>query len=161
MNSAYHPHLLLKKYCIIKNKTLAKILIAQSDPVNVRAKNAKTNRNKLLWAGTVFYILVFVLAVFSISMRLIPDIPVERFTYGSMTLVLTGGTLNAKLPTLLAYILLFSETAFSLINTSKYAVEKTTAKRLVQILYYVFTALCLLSALGGLWMVLDTILCLL
>lgn len=157
MNTTYHPHLLFKKYVIIKNQTLAKLLIGQSDPVNSRAKNAKSNRNKLSYAGIVFYISFLFLVILSIVMFLIPDIPVESFTFDSKTMFLTGSTLNAKLPTVLAFALMFAEIAFHFINTSKYAVEKTSAKRFIQVLYYLFSGLWIIGMLVYLWMVFDTI----
>lgn len=83
MNTAYHPHLRFKKYVVIKNRTAARLLIDQSDLVNSRIKNAAANRNKLLCAGIVFYVLFLLLIVFSAVLFLMPEIPAERFTYDS------------------------------------------------------------------------------
>ncbi len=157
-NSTYHPHLLFKQYVIIKNKTVSTLLIGQSDPVNSRAKNAKANRNKLTYSGIVFYGLFVVLCCFSIIMTLLPDFSCESFVYESRYMFLSGNTLNQKLPFVFALTLLFVEAAFHFINTSKYAVEKTTAKKLTSILYYLFVTLFSAGAFGSLWVAITTIL---
>ena len=156
-NSTYHPHLLFKRYVIIKNKTVSKLLIGQSDPVNSRAKNAKANRNKLTYSGIVFYGLFLVLCCFSIIMTLLPDFPCESFVYESRYMFLAGNTHNQKLPFLFALTLLFAEVAFHFINTSKYAIEKTTAKKFTRIMYYSFSTLFSVGAIGSLWGAISTI----
>ncbi len=155
-NSTYHPHLLFKRYIIIKNETILKLLIGQSDPVNSRAKNAKANRNKLTYSGIFFYGLFLVLCCFSIIMTLLPDFPCESFVYESRYMFLAGNTLNQKLPFLFALTLLFAEAAFHFINTSKYATEKTTAKKLTRIMYYSFSTLFSVGAIGSLWVAIST-----
>ena len=156
-NSTYHPHLLFKGYIRIKNKTVSKFLIGQSDPVNSRTKNAKTNRNKLTFSGIVFYGLFLVLCCFSIIMTILPDFPCESFVYESRYMFLAGNTLNQKLPFVFALTLLFSEAAFHFINTSKYAIEKTTAPKFTCIMYYTFFTLFSVGAIGGLWVAISTI----
>ncbi len=156
-NSTYHPHLLFKRYVIIKNKTVSRLLIGQSDPVNSRTKNAKANRNKLTYSGIVFYGLYLVLCCFSIIMTLLPDFPCESFVYESRYMFLAGNTLNQKLPFLFALTLLFAVAAFHFINTSKYATEKTTAKKFTRIMYYSFSTLFTVGAIGSLWVAISTI----
>ncbi len=157
-NSTYHPHLLFKRYVTIKNKTVYRLLIGQSDPVNGRTKNAKANRYKLTYSGIVFYSLFLLFVCFSVIMALLPDYPCEGFVYESKALFLAGDTLNEKLPVIMAFVLLFAETAFHFINTSKYAVEKTTAKRFVRFLYFFFAIIFSAGMIGGLWMFVESIL---
>ena len=80
-NSTYHPHLLFKRYVIIKNKTVSKLLIGQSDPIRGYARNAKANRNKLTYSGIVFYLLSLLLSCFWVIMALLPDFPCESFVF--------------------------------------------------------------------------------
>jgi len=157
-NSTFHPHLLFKRYVIIKNKTVSRLLIGQSDPVNGRTKNAKANRNKLTYSGIIFHSLFLLLVCFSVIMALLPDFPCEGFVYESKSLLLTGNTLNEKLPVILAFVLLFAETAFHFVNTSKYAVEKTTAKRFTRFLYYFFAIMFSAGMIGSFWMFVVAIL---
>lgn len=63
-NSTYHPHLRFKRYVILRNKTVSKLLIGQSDPVNSRTENAKANRNKLTYSGMFFMGCFFYYVVF-------------------------------------------------------------------------------------------------
>lgn len=149
-NSTYHPHLLFKRYVIIKNKTVSKLLIGQADPVNSRAKNAKANRNKLTYCGILFYGLFLLLCIFSVVMTFLPDLPCESFVFDSRSMFLAGDTLNQKLPFIFAFTLLFAEAAIHFINTSKYAIEKTTAKKFISVLYYLFSILFTIGAVGGL-----------
>ena len=157
-NSTYHPHLLFNRYIVIKNKTVSKLLIGQSDLVNYHSKNAKANRNKLTYSGIVFYGLFLLLCCFSVTMALLPDFPCEGFVYDSRYMFLAGNTLNQKLPVVFAFTLLLAEGAFFFINTSKYAVEKTTAKKFVRIMYYSISAVGFAGVIGGLWIAIITIL---
>jgi len=157
-NSTYHPHLLFKRYVIIKNKTVSKLLIGQSDPVNSHAKNAKANRNKLTYWGIIFYSLFLLLVCFSVIMALLPDLPCDSFIFDSRALFLTGNTLNEKLPVIFAFTLLFAETAFHFVNTSKYAIEKTSAKKFTSVMYYLFSILFSAGAIGSLWIAITTVL---
>ncbi len=156
-NSTYHPHLHFKRNIIIKNKTIASLLIGQSDPVNSRTNNAKANRNKLTYAGIFFYGLFLLLCCFSLLMAILPDFPCESFVFDSGYMVLAGNTLNQKLPCLFALILLFAESAFHFINTSKYAIEKASAKKFTCVIYYLFSILFSIGAVGGLWIAITTI----
>lgn len=157
-NSTYHPHLLFKRYVIIKNKTVCKLLIGQSDPVNSRTKNAKTNKNKLTYCGIIFYGLFLLLCGFSVVMTLLPDFPCESFVFDSRYMFLAGDTLNQKLPIVFALTLLFTETAFHFINTSKYAIEKAPAKKFTSVMHYLFSILFSAGAIGSLWIAITTIL---
>ncbi len=148
-NSTYHPHLLFKRYVIIKNEIVSKLLIDHSDPVNSRAKNAKANRNKLTYCGIVFYGLFLLLCCFSFIMTLLPEVPCESSAYGN--------TLNEKLPVAFAFALLFAETAFHFINTSKYAVEKSPAKKFIRVMHYLFAILSSIAVISTLWLIISTI----
>jgi hypothetical protein len=156
-NSTYHPHLLFKRHVIIKNKIVSKLLIDQSDPVNSRAKNAKANRNKLTYCGIIFYGLFLVLCCFSFIMTLLPEFPCESFVYESRLIFLYGNTLNEKLPISFAFTLLFAEVAFHLINTRKYAVEKSPAKKFICVMHYLFAILSSIAVIGTLWLTISTI----
>ncbi len=157
-NSTYHPHLLVKQYVIIKNKTISMLLIGQSDPVKTRVKNAKANRNKITYSGIIFYVLFLLMSCFSVIMDYLPDIPCESFVFDSKNIYLVANTLNQKLPVVFALTLLFVESAFYFINTSKYAVEKTTAKKFTSVIYCLLSILLSAGAINYLWVVITTIL---
>lgn len=156
-NSAYHPHLLFRRYVVIRNQTLSKLLIDQADPVKIRRKNTKSNRNKLSYSGIIFYGLSLLLCLFSLVMALIPDIPCDTFIFSSRYMYLTGSSLNQKLPFVFSLILLFAEGAFYFINTSKYAVETTTAKKFTRVLYILFIIFFSGGVIGGLWVTITTL----
>ena len=156
-NSTYHPHLLFKRYIIIKNEIVSKLLIDQSDPVNSRAKIAKANRNKLTYYGIIFWVLFLVLCCFSFIMTLLPDVTCESFTFDSRNIFLSGNTLNEKLPVDFAFALLFAEVAFHFINTRKYAVEKNDAKKFICVMHYLFATLSSMAVIGSLWLAISSI----
>lgn len=156
-NSTYHPHLLFKRYVIIKNEIVSKLLIDQSDPVNSRAKNAKANRNKLTYCGIVFYGLFLVLCCFSFIMTLLPEFPCESFVYESRLIFLYGNTLNEKLPISFSFTLLFAGTAFHFINTSKYAIEKSPTKKFICVMYYLISIILSIGFISSLWLTISTI----
>lgn len=157
-NSAYHPHLLFRRYVVIRNQTLSKLLIDQTDPVKIRRKNTKSNRNKLLYSGIIFYGLSLLLCLFSLVMALIPDIPCDTFIFSSRYMYLTGSSLNQKLPFVFSLILLFAEGAFYFLNTLRYAVETTTAKKFTKVLYILFIIFFSGGVIGGLWVTITTLL---
>ena len=108
--------------------------------------------------GWDFYSLFLLLVCFSIIMALLPDLPCNSFIFDSKTIFLAGNTLNEKLPVIFAFTLLFAEAAFHFVNTSKYAVEKTTAKRFTRFLYYFFAIMFSAGMIGSLWMFVESIL---
>jgi hypothetical protein len=141
INAVYHPHLLFRKYVIVRNQKLARILIGQSDPVTPKVKNQKANRNKLTYAGIVFYGLCVALLVICVVFWILPEIPVKNLPLVAASLSISGSTLNVILPGILTWILLFTEFSFHILNTSKYAVEKTSAKKLLWGIYGVMFVL--------------------
>jgi hypothetical protein len=141
INATYHPHLIFKKYIIVRNQKLARALIGQSDPVTPKTKNAKANRNKLSYAGIVFYGLFAVLLLMCVVFALLPDIPASNHPFAEKSFFVSGSTLNVILPGILTWVLLFAEFSFHVLNTSKYAVEKTRAKKFLCGLYVVIFAL--------------------
>jgi len=153
-NASYHPHLVFKKYAIIRDQKLARILIDQSDPVTPKVKNAKANRNKLTYAGMVFYGLFAVLLIICVTFWMLPDIPAINPPFAVRTFLSSGATLNTILPGLLTWVLLFGEFSFNIFNTRKYAIEKTTAKKLLKAIYAIMfvlgitmTVLCIYLAI--------------
>lgn len=140
INSCYHPHLIFKRYIVIKNPIWAKVLINQYDPVKNRSKNAKGNRNKLSYAGLVGYGLFLFLVIFSAIMYLVPPIPARGLAIITNTFLTYGNTLNALLPSALTGAVFLGEAAFGFLNTIRYAVECASAKKTVFWLYVLFIA---------------------
>lgn len=156
-NCTYHPHLRFKKYMVLRNPALARILISQQDPVSSSAKIPKANRNKILCAGIVFYGLLAALVVLYVVLMCVPEIPCPPFLYASKAIMLSGNTLNEKLPAALSLGLLFAEGAFFFINTLSYGVEKTRAKKTVRFLYLTFAVLWTVGVLVCLWVAVSSI----
>ena len=153
INATYHPHLIFKKYIIVRNQKLARALIGQSDPIMPKTKNAKANRNKLTYAGIAFYGMFAVLAVLCVVFALLPDMPANSHPFPAYARLMPGSTLNVMLPSVLTWALLFGEFAFHVLNTSKYAVKKAKAKKFIWAVYaamfalgVVMTAVCLYLA---------------
>lgn len=120
-NTAYHPRMIVKKYIKINNKVVAKIFISQSDPGGTRAKNLKTNRNKMLYAGIVFYFAYVIVQIFS------------------ATLLFISNGHNIYTPILLNMTFLSFASSFNFFNTVDCAVERSWgAKRLVKWIYMFF-----------------------
>ena len=151
--SVYHPHLLWKKYMVIRKTAVAKIFISQSDPVNPNAKNTTENRNKMTYLGLVFYILLLLWAGFTVFMQCIAPISCEPFIWDSRILYVMANTLNMVLPFLVSVALLFAEAGLLFQNTAKYAMAKTKAKVFVGVLYYFFTAVSFVGLLSVLYFI--------
>lgn len=118
LNSCYHPQLLFKKFIVIKNTVLMKVLINPNDPVDNRCKNAKANRNKLTYAGLVGYGVFLLFIPFTVVMH----------------------TLSAdELTSIFAGAIFMGEMAFGFLNSSRYAVKRATAKKTVAAIYTVVT----------------------
>lgn len=137
------PHLLFKKYVTIHNTTLAKILISQSDVVS-RAKNKKSNRNKMLLPSIVFYCLGALLLVLTLFLLyFVSPIPIEPYAIDTRGLILVASTLNEKIIITLSMLLLATEITFYFINTIKCNLNKAKSSKAV-IGIYIFVAAILL-----------------
>ena len=53
LNTMYHPELIVKKYITVKNKSLAKLLIANTNPDFPKNKDSKSYTDRLLVPGIV------------------------------------------------------------------------------------------------------------
>lgn len=145
MNTAYNPNLLFKKYVTIHNTTIAKILISQSD-VTTRAKNKKSDRNKLLLSGIVFYSLeglLIILALFLIFFA--PPISIEYFEIDTRYLFLSASTLNEKIIITLSTLLLTTEIIFYFINTIKCHLNKAKSSKAIIGIYIFLIAVLLIG----------------
>lgn len=121
-NTMYHPHLLIKKHITVKNENVAKLLICQRDMYNRRGGGRlipKSNRNKMLLPGLIFYISTVVVILFAIVMSLLPDAYSDAVIYEE-------DALNRYLAEFAFYILLAAELAFDFINSFKRANEIKT-----------------------------------
>lgn len=106
-----------RKYFVIKNKEIAKLLLPKSAGWSRGANRAKTNFNKMTYIGAIFYIcnalLILSLPLF---LFLVPEIKVSPFEIETRYLYILVDTLNQKLPVLLAVLLLAVEIIFEFIN---------------------------------------------
>lgn len=146
LNTAYHPHLTFKKYIKIKNRTLAKLLIDKSDPLYIGTsrfgrENKKSNQDKLLMAGLIFYIISLIIVIFSIILTyIIPEIPIPstEFETDIDAYSLITNTLNKKLTVMISLAFLSIEMIFREINGLKYRLEKSFCKKGLIIVYSLF-----------------------
>ena len=82
INSAYHPDLLIKKHIVIKRKGLARLLIMESDPRELKIDNKEKYRDKLLILGLICYVLWAVLVIFSVLFLVFgPVTEIEPFEF--------------------------------------------------------------------------------
>ena len=157
MNTAYHPHLLFKKHIKIKSTFWTKLLISQSDPVT-NAKNKRADKNKLLLPGLVFYCVDFALCGFSVLMLLIPEVPYKFFEIDTRALYLAGDSVNEVLVCSFFLAAMFVQVCFHFLNTFKYAVERTTAKKTVKVIYILLIIISVFGIIAELWSALSAIL---
>ena len=63
LNTMYHPELIVKKYITVKNKSLAKLLIANTNPDFPKNKDSKSYTDRLLVPGIVFLSLSVIFSI--------------------------------------------------------------------------------------------------
>lgn len=102
-----------RKYFVIKNKMIAKLLLPKSAGWSRGVNRTKANFNKITYVGATFYILNLLL-ILSIPVFLffVPDIKVSPFEIDARYLYILVDTLNQKLPVLFAFLLLAVEIMF-------------------------------------------------
>ena len=102
-----------RKYFVIKNKMIAKLLLPKSAGWSRGVNRTKANFNKMTYVGATFYILNLLL-ILSIPVFLffVPDIKVSPFEIDARYLYILVDTLNQKLPVLFAFLLLAVEIMF-------------------------------------------------
>ena len=106
-----------RKYFVLKNKKIAKILLPKSAGWSRGAKRTKSNFNKMTYIGAIFYIFnVLLILSIPVFLFLVPKIYVSPFEIDTRYLYVLVDTLNQKLPVLLSLILLTMEIIFEFIN---------------------------------------------
>ena len=106
-----------RKYFVLKNKEIAKILLPKSAGWSREANRTKANFNKMTYIGAIFYIFnVLLILSIPVFLFLVPEIYVSPFEIDTRYLYILVDTLNQKLPILLSLILLTIEIIFEFIN---------------------------------------------
>ncbi len=106
-----------RKYFVIKNKGIAKLLLPKSAGWSRGANRAKANFNKMTYIGAIFYICnVLLILSIPVFLFLVPEINVSPFEIDTRYLYILVDTLNQKLPVLFALLLLAVEIIFEFIN---------------------------------------------
>ena len=145
INTAYNPNLIFKKYVTVHNTAVAKILISQSDIIS-RAKNKKSDRNKLLLSGIVFYCLDGLLIILALLLIcLVSPIAIEYFEIDTRFLFLSASTLNEKIIITLSLLLLTTEIIFYFINTIKCNSNKAKSSKAIIGIYIFIVAVLLIG----------------
>ena len=113
----FNPNDTNRKYINIKNRSLAKLLIQQkSDYVEyVKVKD----RLKLNIPCFISYIILVVIIIIAIIMYLIPEMPCEqtRLPFSRFNSIIID-TYNAKIPYILAFIMLFVQFDIMLVSAN-------------------------------------------
>ncbi|MEE1197652.1 MAG: hypothetical protein U0K54_00665 [Acutalibacteraceae bacterium] len=115
--SGYDSRYNSKKYFVLKNKEVAKILLPKSVGWQRSVKRLKSDFNKMTYIGATFYICnVLLILSIPVFLFLVPDIKVSPFEIDARYLYIFVDTLNQKLPVLFAFLLLAVEIVFEFIN---------------------------------------------
>ena len=103
-----------RKYFVLQNKVISKILLSKSVGTQRRSRlRCKTDFNKMTYVGAVFYLcnLLLVLSI-SISLFLLPEIKTQPYELDTRYIYIWVDTINEELPVLLSLILLAVEIIF-------------------------------------------------
>ena len=107
-----------RKYFVLQNKVIAKILLPKTAGWQRGVKKrSSSDFNKMTYSGAVFYLFnVFVILSIPVFRFLVPEIQVSPFEFEVRYLHIFVDTLNTKLPVLFSLILLAVEIIFVFIN---------------------------------------------
>lgn len=106
-----------RKYFVLKNKEVAKILLPKSVGWQRSVKRVKDDFAKMTYIGSIFYICnVLLILSIPVFLLLVPEIKVSPFEIDSRYIYLFVDRLNTKLPVLLSLILLAVEIVFEFLN---------------------------------------------
>lgn len=106
-----------RKFFVLQNKKIAKILLPKSVGFQRGVKRKKDDFNKMTYIGASFYLcnlLLFLIAL--IFLLFIPEIKTTPFELESKYLYIFVDTINEKIPILLSFVLLTIEIVFEFIN---------------------------------------------
>ncbi len=130
------------KYIVIKNCTLAKLLVEKASFFDKGKYTLQKDRNKMSVIGLIFYLCnVFVITLFGVLL-LLPQIPCAPLEIDATKLYLYADTVNTKIPIVLAIILLCVEFLHILALMFRY--RKEVEQKWIKGLIFV------LSIVGGL-----------
>lgn len=108
-----------RKYFVLQNKKIAKILLPKSVGFQRGAKRKKEDFNKMTYIGASFYLCNFLLFLIALIFLLfIPEVKTVPFELESEYIYIFVDTINEKIPVLLSFVLLAVEIIFELINTT-------------------------------------------
>ena len=115
--SGYDSRYNIRKYFVLKNKAIAKILLPKSVGWQRGVKRFKSDFNKMTYIGATFYIcnLLLILSI-PIFIFFVPKIQVLSLEIDMRYIYISVDTLNEKLPVLLFLILLAIEIVFEFID---------------------------------------------
>lgn len=151
-----------KRYLLVKNKLLSKILLPKTYTFE-RKKRPKKDLNKMCMAGIIFYILDLA-AVLSVPVFIfcVPDFSVEPLIFESdsrFKWYVYADTLNEKLFIILMMLLLSSKLIYSSICCIRrtYLLERKKSSRIF--LYVICAVLLLIFTLLGVIMIKELVYC--
>lgn len=139
-----------RKYFILKNKEIAKVLLSKSAGWKHSAvKRVKDDFAKMTYIGAFFYICnVLLILSIPIFLLFVPEIKVSPVEFDSRYIYLFVDSLNTKLPVLLSLILLAVEIVFEILNIISQSRKQATKGMIVlsSILLILITGFGLLQA---------------
>ena len=96
--STYDSRIHKGKYVVIRNKTIARLLISKCTPPVRGKQTLKKDRNKMSLFGLVIYLGTLFVILITVILLIIPKVPCEPFLVDSTRLFLYADTINAKIP---------------------------------------------------------------
>ena len=115
--SGYDNRYNARKYFVLHNKDITKILLPKSVGFQRGVKRTKADFNKMTYVGAVFYLFnLLVILSIPVCLFLVPEIQIQPFEIDTRYIYIFVDTLNQQLPVLFALILLTTEIIFEFLN---------------------------------------------
>lgn len=145
INAAYHHLLLIKTFVTVKSSKLPRLLIMQSNPLDMKGDNRKEYRNRFAVLGLVFYCLWLCLVVFSVVFLIFgPQTAIEPFEFDDGFFV---STLNQAAVFMLSLVFLGYEMSFYFLNIVRS--PSVNENKVIRILWYIVVFVMFLTSVAG------------
>ncbi len=101
--STYDSRIHKGKYVVIRNKTIARLLIEKCIEFGRGRQTLKKDRNKMSLFGLVIYFQILFVILLTVILLIVPKVPCEPFLVDSTRSFLYADTVNIKIPICLAF----------------------------------------------------------
>jgi hypothetical protein len=115
--SGYDSRYNNKKYFVLKNKSVAEIILPKTVGFQRGVKRKKADFYKMTYTGLFFYLCnLLLIFLIPLCLLLVPEIQVQPYELETRYIYILVDTLNQKLPVLFSLILLSIEIIYVFIN---------------------------------------------